>query len=217
MPMGRMMMRSLGALLLAGALAACNGAADLADPAVPLGDFNLSHNIVVAPKVQKVPLSRELDVEVMTTMLQAAVAERFDRYEGDRLYHFGISIESYFLAPPGVPLVAAPKSAMIIRITIWDDARNLKLTPVAQQLTVIESFDQGPIVGSGYTKTAEEQFLNLSQNAVKQIENFLVRKNEEEGWFNTSPGVVTPWGGVAEGTPLSSAPRAPVVSRAEGP
>lgn len=188
--MGRILsVRKIAAFMLVGLLAACNGANDLADPAVPLGDFNLGHNIVVAPKVQKVPLGRDLDAEVMTTMLQEAVAERFDRYDGDRLYHFGISIESYFLAPPGVPLVAAPKSAMIIRITVWDDAKNMKLTPKAHQITVIESLDQGPIVGSGYTKSAEEQFKNLSQNAVKQIEAFLVEKNAEEGWFND--GVAT--------------------------
>jgi hypothetical protein len=179
--------RLAGALLVAGVLSACNGASDLADAAVPLGDFNLAHNVVVAPKVQKVPLCRELETETMTGILQEAVAERFDRYEGARLYHFGISIEGYCLAPPGVPVVAAPKSAMIIRITVWDDAKNEKLTPTAHQITVLESLDQGPLVGSGYTKTAEEQFKNLSQNAVKQIETFLVRKNREEGWFNTTP------------------------------
>lgn len=185
--MGRIkMLRSVGALMLVGLLAACNGASDLGKTAIPLGDFNLKHNIVVAPKVQKVPLCRALEKDVMTTMLQDAVAERFDRYDGDRLYHFGISIEGYCLAPPGIPVVAAPKSAMIIRITVWDDAKNKKLTKKAHQITVIESLDQGPLVGSGYTKTAEEQFKNLSQNAVKQIENFLVRKNREEGWFNGS-------------------------------
>jgi len=174
-------------MMLAAALAACNGAWDLEKPAVPLGDFKLGHNIVVAPKVQKVPLSRELDTDVMINTLQEAVSERFDRYDGEKLYHFGISIESYFLAPPGVPLVAAPKSAMIIRITVWDDAQNRKLTPKAKQITVIESIDQGPIVGSGFTSTAEEQFKNLSQNAVKQIETFLVGRNREEGWFEGEP------------------------------
>lgn len=183
------MMRIVCALLVAVVVAGCNGAADLSEPAVPLGDFNLQHNIVVAPKVQKIPLGRTLDTDVMTELLKEAVSERFDRYDGDRLYHFGISIESYFLAPPGVPIVAAPKSAMIIRITVWDDAQNKKLTPKAHQITVIESFDQGPLVGSGYTKSAKEQFKNLSQNAVKQIENFLVKKNAEEGWFNE--GVIT--------------------------
>jgi hypothetical protein len=188
--MGRIkLMRVLGAMLLVGAVAACNGAADLGKAAVPLGDFKLGHNIVVAPKVQKVPLSRELDTELMTEMLQEAVAERFDRYDGTRLYHFGVSIESYFLAPPGVPVVAAPKSAMIIRITVWDDAANKKLTLKAHQITVLESLDQGPLVGSGYTKNAKEQFKNLSQNAVKQIENYLVKENAAKGWFNE--GVAT--------------------------
>ena len=180
-------LRGVVVLAMTVLLAGCNGAADLDAPAVPLGDFNLKHNIVVAPKVQKIPLCRALETEVMTTMLRDAVAERFDRYEGARLYHFGISIEGYCLAPPGIPIVAAPKSAMIIRITVWDDAKNEKLTPKAHQITVVESLDQGPLVGSGYTKTAEEQFKNLSQNAVKQIENFLVKKNREEGWFNATP------------------------------
>ncbi|WP_298858302.1 hypothetical protein [uncultured Sulfitobacter sp.] len=186
------MMRSVGMLILVGFLAACNGASDLGKSAVPLGDFNLKHNIVVAPKVQKVPLCRALETEVMTTMLQEAVAERFGRYDGDRLYHFGISIEGYCLAPPGIPVVAAPKSAMVIRITVWDDAKNKKLTPKAHQITVLESLDQGPLVGSGYTKTAEQQFKNLSQNAVKQIENFLVRENRAKGWFNGSGTTTKP-------------------------
>jgi hypothetical protein len=179
--------RILAVMLVAGFLSACNGASDLGDAAVPLGDFNLAHNVVVAPKVQKVPLCRELETEAMTGILQGAVAERFDRYEGTRLYHFGISIEGYCLAPPGIPVVAAPKSAMIIRVTVWDDAKTEKLTATPHQITVLESLDQGPLVGSGYTKTAEEQFKNLSQNAVKQIETFLVRKNKEEGWFNSTP------------------------------
>ncbi|UWR22934.1 hypothetical protein [Sulfitobacter sp. S190] len=179
--------RGFGLLLAAALLAGCNGARDLNEAPVPLGDFNLVHNVVVAPKVQKVPLGRELPTEQMIETLRSAVAERFDRYEGARGYHFGISIESYFLAPPGVPVVAAPKSAMIIQITVWDDARNLKLTDKPHQITVIESLDQGPLVGSGYTKSAEEQFRNLSQNAVKQIENYLVKMNAENGWFNTSP------------------------------
>lgn len=177
------MMRILAMLMAVLALAACNGAADLDKAAVPLGDFSLHHNIVVAPKVAKVPISRELPKEVLIEAMRDAVAERFDRYEGARKYHFGISLEGYALAPPGIPLVFAPKSALIIKLTVWDDAKNAKLTPKAETITVLESFDQGPIVGSGYTKTAEEQLKNLTQNAAKAIENFLVRENKEKGWF----------------------------------
>lgn len=151
---------------------------------MPLGDFNLVHNIAVAPKAVKGPLSREVPKEQLTKALTDATAERFGRYQGSRDYHFGMSIEGYVLAQPGIPLVFAPKSILIINLTVWDDAKNLKLTPEPHQITVLESFDQGPVVGSGYTKSAEEQLKNLSQNAAKQIENFLVRQNKEKGWFN---------------------------------
>ncbi|WP_254655120.1 MULTISPECIES: hypothetical protein [Sulfitobacter] len=177
------MVRILSALISIVVLSACNGASDLDKPAVPLGDFNLYHNIVVAPKVQKLPISREVSEEVLTTAVKDAIAERFDRYEGARNYHFGVSVEGYVLAPPGIPLVLAPKSIMILNLTVWDDAAGKKLTDEPHQITVFESLDQGPIVGSGYTKTAEEQLKNLSQNAAKSIENYLVKQNKAEGWF----------------------------------
>ena len=179
-----MIQRVLIPVLLLVALAACSAPVrDLGGPPVPLGDFRLGHNVVVTPKTQKVPLGRELDKGVMETMLKEAVAERFGRYEGDRLVHFGVSIESYFLAPPGVPIVAAPKSAMIILLSVWDDSTNTKLTKEPHQIVAVESIDQGPLIGSGYTKSAEEQFENLSKNAAKQIETYLVKRNEEDGWF----------------------------------
>lgn len=165
-------------------LAGCNGARDLDKAAVPLGDFNLVHNLAVAPKAVKGPFSREVSKEQLAQALMDATAERFDRYDGARNYHFGMSVEGYVLALPGVPLVATPKSIMIINLTVWDDAKNAKLTPEPHQITVFESFDQGPVVGSGYTKSAEEQLKNLAQNAAKQIETFLVKQNAEKGWFN---------------------------------
>ncbi|WP_259274234.1 hypothetical protein [Sulfitobacter mediterraneus] len=165
-------------------LVACNGAADLNKAAVPLGDFKLQHNIAVAPKAVKGPLSREASKEELTKALTDATEERFGRYNGTRNYHFGMSIEGYVLAQPGVPVLFAPKSILVINLTVWDDAKNLKLTPKPHQITVFESFDQGPVVGSGYTKSAEEQLKNLSQNAAKAIESYLVKQNAENGWFN---------------------------------
>jgi hypothetical protein len=183
------MLRFLFSILMLLTVAACSAPVrDLERAPVPLGDFQLGHNVVVTPKTEKVPLGRELEKDVMETMLKAAVEERFGRYDGDRLVHFGISIESYFLAPPGVPVVAAPKSAMIILLSVWDDAQNKKLTPEPHQIIAVESIDQGPLVGSGYTKSAEEQFRNLSRNAAKQIETFLVERNEEDGWFTPATG-----------------------------
>ncbi|MFD2738112.1 hypothetical protein ACFSUD_00870 [Sulfitobacter aestuarii] len=177
-------------------LVACNGASDLDKAPVPLGDFNLSHNIAVAPKAVKGPLSREVSEAELTKALTDAVAERFDRYDGERAYHFGMSVEGYVLAQPGIPLVFAPKSILIVNLTVWDDAKGIKLTPKPHQITVLESLDQGPIVGSGYTKSAAEQLKNLSQNAAKSIESYLVEQNAEKGWFNNGVPVAAP--GAAE-------------------
>lgn len=178
------MVRILSVLVSLVFLVACNGAADLGKPAVPLGDFNLLHNIAVAPKAQKGPFSREVSKEELAKALSDATAERFGRYSGSRNYHFGMSVEGYVLAQPGIPLVFAPKSILIVRLTVWDDAKNKKLNPKPHQITVFESFDQGPIVGSGYTKSAEEQLKNLSQNVAKSVETYLLKQNKAEGWFN---------------------------------
>ena len=180
------MMRVLAVLMTFAMLAACNGAADLNKAPVGLGDFNLVHNIAVAPKAVKGPLSREVSKEELTKALTDATQERFGRYSGTRDYHFGMSVEGYVLAQPGIPLVFAPKSILIINLTVWDDALDKKLNEKPHQITVLESLDQGPIVGSGYTKSAQEQLKNLAQNAAKQIESYLVKQNKENGWFQGS-------------------------------
>ena len=162
---------------------ACTNSDDLDKRPVALGNFSLGHNIVVAPKLTKGPLSREADKDEFIKFMQEAVDERFRRYEGDKLYHFGISLEGYVLAQPGIPLVASPKSILIINLTVWDDAAGKKLNEKVEQITVIESFSGDSIMGSGYTKTPEEQMRGLTRNAAKQIQNYLSRQNFNEGWF----------------------------------
>lgn len=192
------------ALLLAGlSLAACTGARDLDAPLVPLGDFSLGHNVVVAPKVQTTAtVSREVPKEQLTEALQSAIAERFDRYQGEKEYHFGVSIEGYVLAKRGVPVVAAPKSAMIIRLTVWDDARGVKLNEEPEQLTVLETLDGSSIVGTGWSQSAETQLLNLSRNTAQAIEDYLLKQSAEEGWFGADPGTASLEGAAASPTDI---------------
>lgn len=173
-------------MLLTGvlALAACTGASDLKEPPVPLGNFSLGHNVVVAPKVETTAtVSREVTQEELTDAVKLAIAERFDRYEGAKKYHFGVSIEGYILAKPGVPVLLAPKSAMILRITVWDDAQGKKLTDEPEQLTVLETLDGDSLIGTGWTQTKDTQLRNLSRNAAQAIENYVVKQNAERGWF----------------------------------
>ena len=177
------MTRVLAAMMMVLLVGACAGNADLDEPPVPLGDFSLTHNVVVAPNPQRGPFSRRASDEQLIETVRTAMAERFDRYDGASRYHFGISVEGYVLAVPGVPLVLSPKSALILNLTVWDDAAGKKLNEEPQQITVLETFGTAPIIGTGYTMSAEEQLKELSQNASKAVERFLVKQQREEGWF----------------------------------
>ncbi|MFC3613843.1 hypothetical protein ACFORG_08755 [Lutimaribacter marinistellae] len=179
-------------------LAACTSATP-DEPLERLGEFSLGHNVVVASKMQKGPISRDATEEEWVTALRTAVDERFSRYQGSQLYHLGISVEGYMLAPPGVPVVYSPKSALIINVTVWDDARAQKLNPEVKQFTVFETTTaDSAIIGSGNTRSKEEQLLGLSRNAVGQIEDWLVEMHNENGWFARRPD--------APGTPAATAP-----------
>ncbi|WP_299146878.1 hypothetical protein [uncultured Tateyamaria sp.] len=181
------MMRLMFGLVLLGLLGACGGVADLEEAPVPLGDFRLEHNIVVASKATKGPLSRDASEEQLVETVKVAMAQRFGRYEGASRYHFGISVEGYVLAQPGVPLVLAPKSALILNVTVWDDAAGAKLNDEPKQITVLETFGAGSVIGSGFTLNAQEQLDQLSQNAAKAVERYLVKQQAEEGWFVPDP------------------------------
>ena len=181
------MFRKLFLMMALGLMAACTNSNDLDKAPVALGNFSLGHNVVVAPNLTKGPVSREASKEEWITAMKGAIDERFGRYEGEKLYHLGISVEGYVLAQPGIPLVASPKSIVIVNVTAWDDEAGKKLNEKVKQITVLESLGSGTIVGSGYTLTREEQLQNLSRNAAKEIQNWLVRQNFEHGWFKDAP------------------------------
>ena len=167
-------------------LSACAQTGDQIREPVDLGNFSLGHNVVVAPKVQtSSTLGREVPKEELTASLKSAIAAQLDRYDGEKRYHLGVSVEGYVLARPGVPVVAAPKSAMIVQVTVWDDLKAQKLNVPPDQITVLEDIDGESIIGSGWTQTAQTQLDGLSQNAAKAIETFLLTKNQEYGWFES--------------------------------
>jgi hypothetical protein len=182
-PRARAALRALLALVALAGLSACIDGRDLDQPAAPLGDFKLGHNIVIAPNLQMGPLSREATQEEWIEALTQAVDDRFRRYDGDRIYHFGISIEGYVLAQVGVPLVLQPKSVVIFRLTVWDDEAGAKMTAEPKEITVLEAISAESMAGSGLTQTREEQMENLAILAAKQIEEYLVEQKREARWF----------------------------------
>ncbi|MCZ8334671.1 MAG: hypothetical protein O9328_10445 [Rhodobacteraceae bacterium] len=197
-------------------LSAC-GASDLEEPPVPLGDFALGLNIVVADNVQKVPISRDASPEEWEEVMKEAVAARFGRYQGGRLYNIGISVDGYALAPPGIPVVAAPKSVLVITANIWDDATQTKLNPEGEQFTIFEGMSGDTVIGSGLTRTKRKQMEVLSYNAVKRVEDWLVKHPE---WFPTdgTQPVPLPAEGEAPAAPAAvpTATAAPAATTAPG-
>lgn len=189
--------------LIAGLVAMLAGCSikhdDLAEPAVPLGDFVLGLNIVIPDNMEKVPISREASQDEWKAAMTKAMEDRFGRYDGTRLYDFGIAINAYALAPPGVPVVAAPKSVLVITVNIWDDATQRKLNPKPKQLTIFEDFSADTVIGSGLTRSKKKQMETLSYLAVKKIEDWLVRNPQ---WFKDPPEV----GDMTENDPNPLAP-----------
>jgi len=174
------LMRILVSLVTAATLAGCDPTVDLNEPVVPLGDFGLGHNIIVADAPAVGPLSRKATREEWETTLKAAVGRRLGRHEGEKLYHLGISVDGYVLAVPGVPVVASPKSVLIIGVTVWDDAAGGKINEEPHQITVLEHISGESVIGSGLTQSKQQQMENLSNNAARAIEKWM-RQNPD--WF----------------------------------
>ena len=177
----------LFATTIAALLAGCAPAIDASKPLEALGNFQLGHNIVVARNPTVGPLSRKVTEAEWQGAMTTAINDRLGRYEGDKLYHLGISVDGYVLAPPGIPIIASPKSVLIFTVTVWDDAKGGKLNAKPEQLTVLENLSEETLLGSGLTQNAQEQMTNLSFSAANAVLKYLQKHPE---WFedgSTSP------------------------------
>ncbi|MCV6584176.1 MAG: hypothetical protein OIF47_01440 [Marinibacterium sp.] len=153
-------------------------------PLLPLGDFSLGHNVTIASKARKGPISRSATADQWETGMEKAISDRFGRYDGEGTYHFGISVEGYMLAPGGVPVIYSPKSALIINVTVWDDDAGRKLNDKPHQMTIFEDTTQKSFVlGSGNIRDVQQQIDGMAENAAEQIEKWLAEQHEVNRWF----------------------------------
>lgn len=199
-----MILRNLMAVLLGAVLLASCQKNDLAEAPVPLGNFKLGLNIIVADNMKKVPISRPATVEEWETALTKSVGDRFGRYDGTKFYNIGIAVDGFALAPPGVPIVASPKSVLVITANIWDDASGTKLNAEGAQFTIFESFSGETVIGSGLTRSRQKQIEILSYNAAKKVEAWILENPE---WVGL-PKLKKPTG--ADAPTVASAPKAAV-------
>ncbi|MGB5870108.1 MAG: hypothetical protein WBH04_07895 [Albidovulum sp.] len=166
--------------LLAGSLLAGCAGNDLGKPPKPIGDFRLGFNIVVADNAETAGPTRTATPDEWEAVLKEEIARRIGRYDGEKLYHIGVGVNAYALAVPGVPLVLSPKSVLVISVDVWDDAVQRTVNAETKKLTIFESASGKTLVGSGLTKTREQQMRSLSENAAAAIEKWLA---ENKAWF----------------------------------
>ncbi len=196
-------MRLVCILLAFGLLSAC-ARDDLTVPAEPLGDFRAGHLLSVAPDPTLGPFSRRAEDGEWVAAMQKALEDRFrDRFGGDRTYHIGTAVEAYVLALPGIPLVYSPKSVLIFSVNFYDDATRTRLNPEPIRLTVFEACCTVPVLGSGLTKTRQEQMEALSFNAARAVERTM-RENAQ--WFGGVPETLEADDTIRQGNVLEDDP-----------
>jgi hypothetical protein len=189
----------LFAVIAALALSAC-AAEDLTKPPSPLGDFDLGFNIVVAKNAGQVGPSRPATAAEWEASLKSEIDKRTGRYDGNKLYHLGTSVDAYALAYPGIPVVLKPKSVLSITVNVWDDTAQRKINAEPKVITVFEPFSPETFISSGLTQNKEQQMANLSANAARKINDWLV---ENKAWF--TPEAVAARAALP---PVPSAPKA---------
>lgn len=180
------LVRLAAAILALLAVAACGPREDFSEAPEALGDFRLGFAVVVTDNMQKVPISRDASGDEWKAALQKALDDRFRRFEGGKLYNIGVAVDGYALAPPGIPIVASPKSILVVSVAVFDDAAGEMLNEdgKGKQITAFEESSGDTMIGSGLTKTKEEQMESLAFVAAKKVEEFL-RANPT--WFGLPP------------------------------
>jgi hypothetical protein len=182
--MTQTMIRFLPVAFLA-LLAACGAPDPLEEDLPPMGDFSLMHNVVFADNMRQVPPSRNATPDEWESIIQSEVNRRFAGYTGENTYHFGIAVDGYALAVPGIPVVATPRSILVISVTVWDEQQGIKLNDEPEQFYIFEGASPETfLVGSGIARTREQQMQGLARNAERRIQLWLL---ENPQWFGIDP------------------------------
>jgi len=171
-----------GAVLLV--LAGCASQATIDEPPVAMGDFRLGHNIVVVSEPTIGPFSRTVEDGELKDALTLALSHRLGGYEGEKFYNIGAKIDAYVLALPGVPIVFKPKSVLVVTVTLWDDETGTRLNEEEKVFTVFEGVSEKTLLGSGLTQNKAKQLENLSNNAARSIQKWILENPE---WIGLPP------------------------------
>ncbi len=139
----------------------------------PLGDFKLGFAVVVDKDAEVGPLSRKADPDEWVAAIKPKFEKMLSSHTGERFYHVSITVAGYVLAVPGIPIIASPKSGVVVVLNVWDDARQVRILEANKQFTVVEAISAKSFFGSGLTQSKEEQIAVLTDRILKQVDDYL--------------------------------------------
>ncbi|WP_164661806.1 hypothetical protein [Tropicibacter sp. Alg240-R139] len=181
------MIRILISLACLSFLAAC-GSTQLNEAPENMGAFSARVIHVYTDKAKQWPLSRSAEPSQWNAPMENAMETRLRRYEGGQEYDVAVSLEGYMLAPPGIPVVVNPKSVAVVNVFVYDVATETFLAKKEQMEIFEDTTGQSVILGSGHSRTKEEQIAGLSLNIADTIEEWMAKQHAENGWFNKRAG-----------------------------
>lgn len=183
------MFRILTTLMVALFLAAC-GETQLNEAPEDMGAFRARVVHVFTDKALKWPLSRDAEASEWNASMERAMETRLRRYDGAQEYDVAVSLEGFLLAPPGIPVLVNPKSVAVVNVFVYDVARKEYLARKVQMEVYEDTTGQSAILGSGHSRTKEEQIAGLSLNIADKIEEWMAEEHKENGWFDKRPDTV---------------------------
>ena len=131
----------------------------------------------------KRPMSRDGQktewVKQMNTAMEASMRSK----EGSQEYDVAVTLEGFMLAPPGVPVLFNPKSVAVVNVFVYDVANEEFLADKHQMEVFEDTTGESVIVGSGHSRTKEEQIAGLALNIADAVEEWMAEQHKENGWF----------------------------------
>jgi hypothetical protein len=176
------MIRLLTFLGLFALVTACSET-QLNEPPEDLGAFKVRVAHVYTEKALKWPMSRDAQQSEWVEPMKTALEARLRRYEGSQEYDVAVTLEGFMLAPPGVPVLFNPKSVAVVNVFVYDVANEEFLADKHQMEVFEDTTGESAIVGSGHSRTKEEQIAGLALNIADAVEEWMAEQHKENGWF----------------------------------
>lgn len=178
------MLSLLGGLLM---LAAC-GATQLDETPEDLGAFKARVLHVYTEKALQWPLSRDAEPSEWQEPMERTLTARLGRYQGGQEYDVAVTLEGFMLAPGGVPIVFSPKSVAVVNVFVYDVAGKRFLAEKVQMEVFEDTTGESALLGSGHSRSKQEQIDGLALNIADKIEEYIAEKHATEGWFAPREG-----------------------------